>query len=173
MHLQQKIWCESIKIVFPNYFKKKCVLEIGSLDVNGNNKYLFDNCEYIGLDVISGENVDVVSLAHKYKTNKKFDVVFSTNALEHDKYYYLTIQKMISLTKSGGLIFFSAASKWKEHGTQNTTLNQSGTASIKMLQDYYKNLTIDDIHNSMDMRCFQMYYITLFKKDLRFFGIIK
>lgn len=36
-HAQQKIFCLSIKQKLPEYFKIKFVLDIGSLDINGNN----------------------------------------------------------------------------------------------------------------------------------------
>jgi hypothetical protein len=32
--------------------------------VNGNNRSLFEKCDYVGLDVIEGNNVDIVCVAH-------------------------------------------------------------------------------------------------------------
>ena len=34
------------------------------IDVNGNNRSLFEKCDYVGLDVIEGNNVDIVCVAH-------------------------------------------------------------------------------------------------------------
>ena len=43
--------------------RRACVLDIGSLDVNGNNRcHFIEPREYVGVDVGPGANVDVVSL---------------------------------------------------------------------------------------------------------------
>ena len=47
-HPVQIVWCEKIKEDFPEYFRNKRVLDVGALDYNGNNRYLFEDCEYIG-----------------------------------------------------------------------------------------------------------------------------
>ena len=92
-HPVQQQFCSNIKSRFPQYFKNVKVIDVGSLDINGNNKYLFEDCDYIGLDIIEGKNVDVVSVAHEYDgENESFDVVLSTNAMEHDIYYPKTLQ---------------------------------------------------------------------------------
>ena len=60
--------------------KKFKLIEIGSLSVNSNIKNsLEDNMEYIGIDIVKGENVDVV-LDDPYKfpfEDKSVDVVIS------------------------------------------------------------------------------------------------
>ena len=48
-HHAQQEYCKSIKQMFPNLFTGK-VLDIGSMDINGNNRYLFENFEF---DIIS------------------------------------------------------------------------------------------------------------------------
>ena len=43
--------------------KKLKLIEIGSLSVNSNIKNtLKDNMEYVGIDIVKGENVDIVLL---------------------------------------------------------------------------------------------------------------
>jgi hypothetical protein len=77
-----------MKELHPEHFKDNKVLDIGSLDINGNNKFLFDNSEYIGLDIAEGNNVDVVCIGHEYDApDETFDTIISTEALEHDMYY--------------------------------------------------------------------------------------
>jgi hypothetical protein len=76
MHKAQKEWCESLRRKFPIYFYTKRVLDIGSLDVNGTNRYLFYNCHYDGVDIIAGKGVDIVCPAHKL-TGERYDVVLS------------------------------------------------------------------------------------------------
>lgn len=170
-HPIQKQWCENIRQKFPEYFKDKRVLDVGSLDVNGNNKYLFTNCEYVGLDVVPGKNVDVVCVAHEYESDP-FDVTLSTNALEHDMYYKLTLQNMFKLLKPGGLMFFSVAYSWPEHGTKRTSPQNSGTSRMgKKWENYYKNLKPKDIEESLNLKEFEKHKISIFNKDLRFWGI--
>jgi SAM-dependent methyltransferase len=151
-------------------------LDVGSLDVNGNNRYLFENCEYIGLDVASGKNVDVVSIAHEYKApEESFDVIISTNALEHDMYYKLTLKKMVSLLKSEGLLIFSAANSFKEHGTKRKNPSSSNTSLMnEKWSNYYKNLNPKDIISALDLnKLFSSYNLEVIEKDLTFWGIKK
>lgn len=45
----------------PNFTRQKLVLDVGSAEIFGNNRSLFDSsCEYHGNDVVTGKNVDLV-----------------------------------------------------------------------------------------------------------------
>lgn len=46
-HQAQIDFCTKIKNKIPQFFSNLKVLDVGSLDINGNNRYLFDNCEYL------------------------------------------------------------------------------------------------------------------------------
>jgi len=175
-HKHQQDFCETIKRRFPLYFKESRVLDIGSLDINGNNRYLFQDCDYIGLDVIEGKNVDVVCIAHEYQQpNESFDTIISTNALEHDMYYQYTLKKIVDLLKPGGLLLFSAANSWKEHGTLNTSPTQSATSQMAGgWASYYKNISPEDVKSSIDLEdIFFQYELKVNAKDLQFWGIKK
>jgi hypothetical protein len=163
-----------LRRTYPSYFHKKRVLDIGSLDVNGSNRVLFRKCEYIGVDVIPGKGVDVVSIAHEYEPDKPFDVVLSTNALEHDIHYKKTLKKMIEVLNSGGLMFISAPYKWHVHGTKKVRPHSSGTSKMEGdWANYYKNLNIDDIIGNIDLELFKEFYIGIAGRDLRFWGFKK
>lgn len=54
MHQEVIDFCTKTKIQHPNYFQQKTVLDIGSYDVNGNNRNLFTNCDYRGLTLAKG-----------------------------------------------------------------------------------------------------------------------
>ena len=69
MHLEAKNFVEFIQKILPDFFTNKIILDVGSGDINGNNKYLFKNCEYNGNDVIEAKNVTIVS---KTKDLKKY-----------------------------------------------------------------------------------------------------
>ena len=180
-HPDQWLWCDKIKEEHPSYFKNKRVLDIGALDVNGNNRYLFDDCEYVGLDVVPGPNVDVVSIAHMYRPSEPFDVVLSTNALEHDLYWRQTLCAMLTLLKPSGLLFFSTCSTWPEHGTKRTTPGHSGTSQMgPEWENYFRNFSEMDLYENIDWNQFYKWGISLenaitdgVHMDLRFWGVKK
>jgi SAM-dependent methyltransferase len=140
-HQEQVDWCLLVKHAHPEHFIGVKVLDIGSLDINGNNRYLFDNCDYTGIDIGAGKNVDIVCSGHLFKSDDLFDVVISTECLEHDKYYAETLNNAYNLLKVGGLLLFSCAAPGRpEHGTTRTSKGDS-----PFTNDYYKNLSEHDI----------------------------
>lgn len=177
-HGAQRNFFIKVKELFPERFLKSRVLDVGSLDVNGNNRHLFKDCEYIGIDIGPGRNVDIVCKGHEYKSDKLFDIVLSSNCFEHDMYYDLTIKNCIALTKPGGLFFYSCASEGcAEHGTR-----RSEPTSAPLLMghgewgDYYKNLTEKDMREVYNPdEIFSDYYFEYHKNpfDLYFWGIKK
>ena len=108
-HKEQIDFFVKVKNKFPDVFKNCDVLDIGSLDINGNNRYLFENYTYTGVDIGPGNNVDVISKGHEFKPDKKYDIVISSECFEHDMYYKKTILNCIELTKQGGLFTFTCA----------------------------------------------------------------
>ena len=148
-HIEQREFCERVKKLYPTFFKNKKVLDIGSLDINGSNRDLFVDCEYTGIDVGEGRNVDIVSVGHLFKgPDNHFDVIISTEVFEHDMFYPQTIQNVMRMLKPGGLFLFTCASPGRpEHGTRR----QGEHCAPLLLQvseqwaDYYKNLTELDI----------------------------
>ncbi len=174
-HLAQKQFCESVKKLYPIYFNNTFVIDCGSMDINGNNRYLFDNCIYIGLDLIYGPNVDMIGKIHELPfRDNLFDVVLSTNALEHDMYWQQSIFKMYKILRHNGLMFFSCGRTWEEHGTTKHNPSLSPTSKIEGWQDYYKNLDESDIRELMNLDAlFENYYIShsIDGRDLIFWGI--
>jgi SAM-dependent methyltransferase len=177
-HLAQKIFFKEVKDKYPERFKGCSVLDIGSLDINGNNHYLFEDYTYIGVDVGDGRNVDVVSKGHEYKSEKLFDIVISSECFEHDMYYPETILNCISLTKPGGLFTFTCASEGRpEHGTNRT--KPQDAPLLKLYEDwgnYYKNLTENDVREIFNPDDYFSEYEFKYNPkdfDLYFWGIKK
>ena len=98
--------------------KKLKLIEIGSLSVNSNIKNtLKDNMEYIGIDIVKGENVDIV-LDDPYKfpfEDKSVDVVISISVFEHTEFFWLTYLEILRVLKDDGLFFLNAPSNSKFH----------------------------------------------------------
>jgi hypothetical protein len=174
-HFEQIEFCKRIRLMFQERFVESSVLDCGSLDINGSNRYLFENCTYIGIDISSGKNVDNVCLIHKYKSDIKFDVIISTETLEHDMYYKLSLSNIIQLLKPNGLIIITCATTGRiEHGTKSLHPGTSPTSQIPGWEYYYHNLTIDDIRRVIDLdSVFERYgfEINNSSKDLYFWGI--
>jgi hypothetical protein len=60
------------------------VLEIGSLDINGSVRALFGaGVDYHGLDVVDGPGVDEVGDAATWRASRGYELVVSTEVLEH------------------------------------------------------------------------------------------
>jgi SAM-dependent methyltransferase len=99
--------------------RKISILDVGSYDVNGSYKPIFENVsnKYIGVDLNEGPNVDVVLKSH-YRfpfSSSTFDLVISGQTFEHVELFWLTWKEMVRVTKPGGLIFLIAPSRGPEH----------------------------------------------------------
>jgi len=117
-HREQNDFCQRIAARWPHLFQNKRVLDCGSLDVNGNNRHLFTGGTYLGIDIVGGRNVDVVTRIHEY-VGGPFDVVISTECFEHDAHFAETFAHMIGMVATGGLLLFSCATTGRpEHGTE-------------------------------------------------------
>lgn len=87
------------------------VLEIGSLDINGSIRPIFSNAtEYIGIDQQDGKGVDLVLHSSDCLSKfgkESFDTIISCEALEHDKFFWHTIEDMKSMLKSNGFLIIT------------------------------------------------------------------
>ena len=173
-HSAQIEFCTGVKNLFPEFFKNKRVLDIGSQDINGNNRIYFLNPDYVGVDVSPGNNVDVVGPGHTYKSNKLFDVVCSTECFEHDPFWSQTIRNMYDHLKPGGLFFFTCATDGRdEHGTRRTAPSDSDWTQHEW-EDYYMNLNeqhIRSVWNVETMFSVSQFLVNPGACDLYFFGI--
>ena len=149
-HKEQADW---VNLSLEKYFHE-CnrsevkVLDIGSLDINGNNRTLVlnaANCQqikkkvyYTGIDITAGNNVDIVGnfndILDKLET---YDLIISTEALEHDRRCLETLNNATKLLKDGGTMIITAAGFGRaEHGT-----TRSESWASPGTNDYYKNVT--------------------------------
>ena len=173
MHKEQKEFCESVKARFPEYFNNVDVLDVGSLDINGNNRYLFtNNSFYTGLDIGAGRNVDVVKPVHEYKPDFLFGVIISTEMLEHDKFKFHSLERMYKLLRPGGLMLITAATVGRtEHGTHNNEPESS-----PFTNEFYEAVTLNDFTAVYLPNKFSLYEISIDVRtiaDIRFVGIKK
>jgi SAM-dependent methyltransferase len=176
-HLQQIQFCQAVKIKYPKYFKDRKVLDVGSLDINGCNRYLFDDCIYFGLDIAEGKNVDIVCKGHEYaELDESYDTIISTECFEHDMFYEKTLQNIVRLLRPGGLFIFTCATTGREeHGTARTApFTSPFTSQIPEWANYYKNLTEEDVRKALNIEeIFKGHQFLVKDTDLQFIGFKK
>ena len=188
-HDEQWEFCEYVKKKFPNHFLNSRVLDIGAYDVNGNEKYLFDDsCEFIGLDIGPGPGVDVICPAQEYdEPDESFDTIISCECWEHNPYYEESILNAIRMLKKGGLFIFTCATTGRPvHGVASLEeYNKKKYENWKTLpnvirkdwdNNYYKNVTEEDIRLAVDIeKVFHEheFQVNLDHCDLYFWGIKK
>jgi SAM-dependent methyltransferase len=180
MHPQARDFTLFVKNILTNFFIQKNVLDVGSGDINGNNRFLFEECNYNGNDVIQARNVTIVSKTKDLPfQNDTFDTIVSTECFEHDPEYKESFKKIYDMLKPDGLFFFTCASSNRpEHGTRRTSPGCSyGTiGNLVDMVDYYKNLTEIDLNAVLELNTlfsvWDTYYNSI-SKDLYFVGIKK
>ena len=123
------------------------VIEIGSYDVNGNIREPYAAAaHYVGVDLTEGPSVDRVGFGHEIDDpDASYDLALSCDCFEHDPHWAETLANMVRLTKPGGVVAVSFASRgFPEHGTRRTDIDDSpGTQALEI--DYYRNLERSDL----------------------------
>lgn len=191
-HKAQKDFCRGVRRKYYPWFWKANVLDVGSLDINGNNRYLFTRSIYniwaynlyLGIDIVLGKNVDIVGKAHEvipkiptkyceYKTSRNYkpampiDIVISTEMLEHDRHWYSSLRAMYDILRPGGLFILTCAGQGRqEHGT--TMMDASSSPGTL---DYYCNITNDMFESCLPRTWFTDYKLQTVNTDLQFVGI--
>lgn len=175
-HKEQREFCASVKARFPGMFRDVSVLDVGSLDINGSNRSLFEGARYLGIDLSEGPNVDRVAFVHQLECDTPFDTIVSTEAFEHDYFFPQSLKRCIEMLRPGGLLVFSAAGPNRaEHGTLRTTPGDSPfTCLIPGQENYYRNVTEEWIYELVDLDAvFQEFSISYGRDrhDIYFWGI--
>lgn len=96
------------------------VLEIGAR--NRSNVMRRDVCpehlRYTGLDILPGENVDIVGDAHCLSAifpERRFKAIFSVSVFEHLAMPWLVALEMNKVLEPGGLVFVQTHQAWPVH----------------------------------------------------------
>lgn len=173
MHNECIQYVSRVKAMFPKCFKKKNVLDVGSQDINGSAKFLFNKGFYHGVDIGRGKNVHhVINPSNLPESIFRFDTIICLEVFEHDKFYPYTLNWITRLLKPGGLFVFTCAGVGRsEHGTRRTE-----TKSSPYTTDYYENLTISMVKKIPGFVDIWQYYKFEYDPgscDLRFFGFKK
>ena len=91
------------------------VLEVGSYNVNGQVRDIFEekkppNSTYLGIDFQNGPGVDKIVNALDLVAEfgeESFDVVICCDTLEHIDYFWIALEEMKSIVRSGGYLLIT------------------------------------------------------------------
>ena len=187
-HKEQVDYINRTKNKFPEFFKNKKVLGIGTFNVCGTEDQYFDDCDYQGLDIGPGEGVDIVCPAQEYDApDETYDTIISCECWEHNPFYKESIQNAVRMLRKGGFFIFTCATTGRpvhgvislEEESKNKFPNwktMPNVVSDNWDNDYYKNLTEDDIRQCINIDdCFKTYEFEVEENhcDLYFWGIKK
>lgn len=171
MHGEVSQFIEEVKEKYPKYFYANRVLEVGSLNINGTIRSMFVACNYLGIDLGKGPGVDLICPIHELDHYQTYDTVISTEMLEHDQYWQLSLRRMYDTLKPGGVLILTCAGpKRHEHGTTRTT-----PGDAPFTNDYYRNITLDDFSSVLPADYFSESKLEYRRADadLCFYGIKK
>lgn len=117
MHNSVRAWVSGI---VNEYGLTGSVLEVGSLNVNGGVRDLFAG-SFVGVDFRDGPGVDAVMDGHALDfEDASFDVVVSTEMLEHDSAFWLSLAEAGRVLRPGGhLLLTTRGNGFAEHGHPN------------------------------------------------------
>lgn len=110
MHASVLQWVAE-KITQHNLRASPRVLDVGGRDVNGTCRTLFSGGLYLSSDAVAGPGVDLVGHAVDLPSllpGQTFDVVVSTEMLEHDPAPWLSMPAMGAMLRPGGLLLVTA-----------------------------------------------------------------
>lgn len=174
-HPQQIFYVSNLRQNLPEYFRSTKVLELGSLDINGSVRPLFEGCEYTGIDVGPGKGVDVVCPGQDYTAAaRSFGVVISCEMMEHNPNWQETWLNMLRMVRADGLVVMTCASVGrKKHGTSDSTPFDS-PLTVATGQNYYRNLVESDFTQLVHHDAFfavHGWFTDYVSHDLYFFGV--
>lgn len=173
-HPEQRNFVERVKFTYPDYFRDKKVLEIGSYNINGTVRDFFDGGKYIGIDLCDGPCVDIVCSGHEYTDIEGFDTIITCEMMEHNKLWRETLHNVVKLLRSKGLFIMTCGTTGRGvHGTSSVSPGESPSSAF--YDEYYGNLTESDIRSAIDVdKTFEAYGFEtnlIRLPDLYFWGV--
>lgn len=124
------------------------VVEIGSYDVNGSVRSLFEEAvRYVGVDIRPGPGVDVVADAATYDGQGQFDIFVSTEVMEHMPQPVDLIRCAHRALRPGGLFILTAAAPPRApHGRNGGKVGDEYYANIDPVELVHMLEGWNDVH---------------------------
>ncbi|MBI1889904.1 MAG: methyltransferase domain-containing protein [Burkholderiales bacterium] len=111
------------KYLAPKQNEALRIIDIGAQEVHENGSYKplfkdFTNWKYQGVDMVAGNNVDIVlqdPYDWKQIDSNSVDVVISGQAFEHIEFFWITMLEVARVLRPGGICCIIAPSGGYEH----------------------------------------------------------
>lgn len=138
--------------------KQQTIVEIGSLDVNGNLREPFKGHVYVGVDMRPGDNVNLVLNAHDLRDHfpaGSVDAIICCDTFEHDDAFWLTLEEIYNVLRVGGLFICSVPSiaftVYHPHPDDYWRFTEPAFFKLIMRPDRYELLDRRDIRTVGDV----------------------
>lgn len=120
------------------------VVEIGSRNINGSVRPLFEGRKYIGIDLMEGPMVDVVADGATYEPETPPTVVVCAEVLEHTPDAAAVCANAYNMLADGGVFILTAA------GVQRTPHSAVDGGEMRP-GEFYQNVSAEDLHQWLAM----------------------
>ena len=172
-HFQQLQFVAMLARHMTTHWTGLAIVEIGSANVNGTIRPLFPGSAYTGVDLAAGPGVELVASGHDVAVpSNSVDLAISCECFEHNPMWRETFVNMHRMTRPGGVVAFTCASRGRrEHGTTRTRPFDS-PGSLAIGWDYYRNLNREDFERLPLAAMFEdhAFFRNEVSKDLYFAG---
>jgi len=132
------------------------IIDIGSKDAGQTYRKAFNspNWTYTGLDIVDGENVDIIAKdGYDFGINKTFDVLVSSNTMEHVEDLKLWSTHLATLLKDDAYVFLTAPSDFPMEHRHPKDCWRIWPDGIKWIMSKVMNLNIIEVYYK-DRSCF-------------------
>lgn len=109
MHAEAYDFIQRVVAETPVLQRAVWAVELGAFNVNGSARECFPRARWTGVDWRPGPGVDVVCLAHQYRSAWPVDLVLCTEMLEHDPYWRASLQNAAVQCAEGGSVLVTCA----------------------------------------------------------------
>lgn len=114
------------------------VVEIGSYDINGSIRHLFNGASFTGIDVVPGPGVDVVADGATYQPDEAPDCVVCCEVLEHAPNADAIVANAGWMVQRGGSVLVTCAT--------GSRLPHSAIDGANLREgEFYRNVPKDDL----------------------------
>jgi SAM-dependent methyltransferase len=118
---------------------RRSVLEIGSRNINGSVRSLFNGAAYVGIDVTDGPGVDLVENGATFTTECRVDTVVCCEVLEHTEEAPAIVANAISLLQPDGILLVTCAAPPR---APHSAVDGNGLRN----GEYYRNVAPNELH---------------------------
>lgn len=137
------------------------VLELGGRYINGGVRELFDRAgEYVSVDIVDGKDVDIVADAADLDLGRDFDVVVSTELLEHTPRAAEIVAAACRHLKTGGVFLMTCA------GPGRAPHSAAGKATLEP-GEWYRNVEPAELDEWLQWAGFEEWEIEVLEDDVR------